>query len=141
MPRRPARTVTVTLVTATLAAVLGGCGLRLETPPPQPPVPDAAETVRQRTVDDALTLGALAAAVDHPDAAVQVLVDQVEDAATAHVDALGGVYDPGTGPDPDPTAPGPTGEDTTRGPDAEGDTPAPPEGDAGAQGGADAGAG
>jgi hypothetical protein len=122
------------------AAVLAltACGVRLETPPPPPPTPDAAEILRQRTVADALLLQELAATTDHPDPAVQVVVDAVEEAAGAHVDALGGVYDPGTGPDepaPDPAegasapspggAPSPTdGSGTPQADDADGPDPA-----------------
>lgn len=94
---RPVRTRgRAVLGLALLALTVTACGLRLETPPPPPPVPDAAETLRQATVADAVHLQELAAATEHPDPAVQLLVDTVREAAAEHVDALGGVYDPGT---------------------------------------------
>ncbi|WP_225754095.1 DUF4439 domain-containing protein [Actinotalea sp. Marseille-Q4924] len=102
MPDSPARTSAVTRVRVALLVVatltVTGCGLRLETPPPEPPVPDAAETVRQRTVADAVALQDLAGGTEHPDPAVQLVLDAVAEASAAHVDALGGVYDPGTDP-------------------------------------------
>lgn len=99
------------LVVALLATVLAlaGCGLRLETPPPEPLVPDAVELVRSRTVEDALALAAgatdlvaaRAAAATPDDALTQVLAD-VTAFSTAHAEQLGGVYDSGL-PTPSPT--------------------------------------
>jgi len=46
---------------AATVVLLAGCGLRLETPPPASPTPDASEVARQRASADSLGLEALAA--------------------------------------------------------------------------------
>lgn len=109
-PRRTARPARALLLA--VLVLLSGCGLRIETEPPPPLVPDAAEEARARTVADALTLATTArlaaegrtAASDGtggtedgggPDEVAVLLLD-VAAAADAHVAALGGVYDPGT---------------------------------------------
>lgn len=106
---RRARTAVAALV-GLLAFALAGCGVRLETPPPVEPSPDAAEQVRARTVDDALALTAAARSArstladDDPAAGI---LDDVAAFSTAHADELGGVYDSGL---PKPT---PDGTPTT----------------------------
>lgn len=104
---RPAR-----LLAGLLGAVLAlsGCGLRLETPPPEPLVPDATEVVRSRTVEDALALAAGAsdltearAASAAPDDALTSVLADVTAFSTAHADQLGGEYDSGL-PEPAPTS-------------------------------------
>ena len=110
MSARPARPRGLAAVVA-LAAVLalGGCGLRLETPPPVEPSPDATEQVRAAAVDDALTLAALATAAlttaAGPAEAVAAVLDDTVAFSTRHADELGGRYDSGL-PEPTPT---PTG--------------------------------
>ncbi|GIG38466.1 DUF4439 domain-containing protein [Cellulomonas phragmiteti] len=91
------------LLLGTLA--LGGCGLRLETPPPVEPSPDAVEQVRGRTVADALTLvdAASATAAQGVEEPVRAVLDDVTAFSTRHVEELGGVYDSGL-PDPSPSA-------------------------------------
>ena len=89
-----------------LSALVSGCGLRLETPPPVEPSPDAVEQVRARTVDDALALqtaaqGALATAAD--DDATKPLLDLVVAFCAQHVAALGGPYESGIEPQDAPT--------------------------------------
>ncbi|KGM14165.1 DUF4439 domain-containing protein [Cellulomonas bogoriensis] len=87
------------MVALATALVLAGCGVRLETPPPAPLVPDDAEVVRQRTTADALALAVLAEHVDTGDDTA--LADAARAAASAsrlHLEALGGIYDPGTEP-------------------------------------------
>ncbi|GIG21862.1 hypothetical protein Cch01nite_25860 [Cellulomonas chitinilytica] len=84
-------------------AALAGCGVRLETPPPAEPSPDAVEQVRARTVDDALQLEAdatalLAAAPPQP---VQAVLTDVAAFSTQHAEQLGGEYVSGL---PTPTA-------------------------------------
>lgn len=100
------------LVLALLGAVLvlSGCGLRLETPPPEPLVPDAVEIVRSRTVDDALALAAGAADLTAarsgtaaPDDPLTAVLADTAAFSTAHAEQLGGVYDSGL-PVPTPTA-------------------------------------
>lgn len=93
------------------AALLSGCGLRLETDPPAEPAPDAAELVRRDAVDDALALAAAAdAAGPGADEAVAGVLGLVSSTAASQVEALGGVYDsgladaPGATPSPTPSA-------------------------------------
>jgi len=90
---------------ATVALALAGCGLRLETPAPVEPSPDATEQVRARTVDDALGLAAAATGLSASaaDPAVRAALDDVAAFSTRHAEELGGVYDSGL-PDPTPTA-------------------------------------
>ena len=59
-PGRVRRGVVAAAVGALVAVPLAGCDLRWETPPPTVPVADEAESVRQRTTADALSLGVLA---------------------------------------------------------------------------------
>lgn len=90
---------------AALAAMLllAGCGLRLETPAPQAPQPDAAELARARSVDDATMLAdharlaALGPAAD--DQAVSQVLGSVAAFSELHSEQLGGVYDSGLEPD------------------------------------------
>jgi len=102
------------LAVALVGALLTGCGLRLETPPPVEPSPDAREQVRARTVDDALALEAAADAArtvtKDPDAVA--LLDDVAEFSAAHARALGGVYDSGIERDED-AEPTPTPSPTT----------------------------
>lgn len=103
---RPLRAVTPALV----AVLLAGCGLRLETPPPAEPSPDAVEQVRARAVDDALALADAAGALlaQGPGEDVQVVLDDVVAFSGRHAEELGGVYDSGLpAPDATPT-PSPT---------------------------------
>ena len=94
------------LATSVLAA---GCGVRLETPPPAEPSPDAVETARAGAVDDALAVAGLVADVTPlvTDPAALEVLEQASTFATQHADALGGVYDSGLGDllDPDDGAP------------------------------------
>ncbi|WP_075829514.1 DUF4439 domain-containing protein [Cellulosimicrobium sp. CUA-896] len=100
----PARAA-LAAVLVVVAAVLAGCGVRLETPAPTEPSPGAREVVRRTAVDDALTVAGLAdeVAPSAADPAVRALVDEIAAFAREHVDALGGVYDSGL-PDPGETA-------------------------------------
>jgi hypothetical protein len=119
-PRTPAppavRTLTAVLLALVLALV-AGCGLRLETPPPAPLTPDVDEQARQRAAEDAVALGALAGPAPEPapDPAADPLGAAraaVATEASTHLELLGGLYDPGT-PPPDPDAgsrPTPTAE-------------------------------
>ncbi|HEX7805802.1 MAG TPA: hypothetical protein VF413_06540, partial [Cellulomonas sp.] len=93
-----------------VATALAGCGIRLETPAPTVPAPDATEIVRSRTVDDALELAAGArAASTSSSAEVQAVLARVADFSAQHAVELGGTYDSGlTTPPPTtatPTAP------------------------------------
>jgi hypothetical protein len=111
--RRPALRLVVAVVAVTTA--LAGCGIRLETPAPTVPAPDATEIVRSRSVDDALELAAGARAVGTAaDAAVVDVLARVADFSDQHAVELGGVYDSGL--------PTPTPRTTTAAADS---TPAP----------------
>jgi len=84
--------------TALLAVVLAGCGVRLETPPPAEPVPDAAELIRRTAVSDALGVADVAgSALTQPglDEKVVVELTRVKEHSLAQADALGGEYDSG----------------------------------------------
>lgn len=95
-PGRVRRGVVAAAVGALVAVPLAGCDLRWETPPPTVPVADEAESVRQRTTADALSLGVLAerAAAVAADPVVAAVATEVDLAADAHLEALGGIYVP-----------------------------------------------
>jgi hypothetical protein len=137
-PGRVRRGVVAAAVGALVAVPLAGCDLRWETPPPTVPVADEAESVRQRTTADALSLGVLAerAAAVAADPGVAAVATEVGLAADAHLEALGGIYvpfpsssTPATGAtaapsataSPAPTDPGPTATETA--------SPTPPAAD------------
>lgn len=90
--RRPPLLRTAALLVVALGTA--GCGLRLESPPPAEPSPDAVEQVRARTVDDALDLAQAATAVaptvtDEP---VRAVLDDVAAFSARHAEELGGRY-------------------------------------------------
>ena len=90
---------------ALAALLLAGCGLRLETPDPEPLVPDALEVVRADTAAAAEGLRAMAAEADAAAAPeVAPVLARVAALSRAHLDALGGIYVPF----PDVTPPAPT---------------------------------
>jgi len=92
--RIPVLRLAVAVLAVTTA--LAGCGIRLETPAPTAPAPDATEIVRSRTVDDALELAADArAASAAANAAVQAVLARVADYSDQHAVELGGAYDSG----------------------------------------------
>lgn len=95
-PGRVRRGVVAAAVGALVALPLAGCDLRWETPPPTVPVADEAESVRQRTTADALSLGVVAerASAVATDPAVASVATEVVLAADAHLEALGGIYVP-----------------------------------------------
>ncbi|WP_182113583.1 DUF4439 domain-containing protein [Actinotalea sp. JY-7876] len=94
-PHRRTRPL-VAVLAVVLVTILAGCGLRLETPAPVAPSPDAAESLRQRATADALAVQVLASAVATAatDPTVQALATTTGTASDAHVEALGGVYEP-----------------------------------------------
>ncbi|MFD6092340.1 DUF4439 domain-containing protein [Oerskovia sp. NPDC060338] len=97
----------VSIVTSLALLAVAGCGLRLETPPPTEPVPDAQETLRRAAVDGALLVGDLAEAAvatsSGLDATALATLTETGTFADLHVTQLGGVYDSGL-PEPEPTA-------------------------------------
>ncbi len=107
--RSPRRARVVAAVIATLlVGVLSGCGVRLETPPPKEPVPDAFEQVRRTAVADALGIAELATTALQADGLPEPVATELTRVVTdayAHADALGGVYDSGLDADDIEVAP------------------------------------
>lgn len=106
---RPGQIVVRALAAAVTVLTLAACGLRVETPPPVEPSPDAVEQVRARTVADSLALSAAAtAAALLPDGAVEPVAPVLADVtgfSDQHADQLGGVYVSGLpAPSGSPTA-------------------------------------
>jgi len=90
----------LTALALTCAIILSGCGVRLETPPPTEPVPDAVETVRRTAVADALRVAEqaeAAAGADGVKADVVVELEEISSATTEQAQQLGGEYDSGLG--------------------------------------------
>ncbi|MFD4992640.1 DUF4439 domain-containing protein [Cellulosimicrobium cellulans] len=120
-PRPGGRLLAAVTVLAT-GVLAAGCGVRLETPPPTAPSPDAVEVLRAGAVDDALAVADLVADVTPgvTDPATLAALEEAAAFAERHADALGGVYDSGLDdldlPDDDPTSSAP--------PDGAGDEPA-----------------
>jgi hypothetical protein len=90
----------LTALALTCAIILSGCGVRLESPPPTEPVPDAVEVVRRTAVADALLVadqaGAAAATEGvTPDVATELTA--IAEATTLQAEQLGGEYDSGLG--------------------------------------------
>lgn len=91
---------TLAALALTCAIILSGCGVRLETPPPTEPVPDAAEVVRRTAVADAMLVAdqaEAAAAADgvRDDVAAELVL--IAEAVTLQAEQLGGEYDSGLG--------------------------------------------
>lgn len=109
----PLRRAGALAVAAVLVAALTGCGLRLETPPPVEPSPDAVEAVRGRTAQDALALAADAQALlaSGPAEPVAAVLGDIAAFGELHAEQLGGAYDSGL-PEPTPSA-SPTDTPTT----------------------------
>ncbi len=98
-----------------LVLALTGCSVRLDSPPPEVPTADAAETVRAELAESTETLITLARAAageeGGEDASAELLA--LADASAAHLEALGGIWtppprpdDPSPTPEPEPTATG-----------------------------------
>ena len=90
----------LTALALTCAIILSGCGVRLESPPPTEPVPDAAEVVRRTAVADALLVAEQAEAAASadgvkPDVAAELVL--ISEATTSQAQQLGGEYDSGLG--------------------------------------------
>jgi hypothetical protein len=97
---RTRRRSCLTALALTCAIILSGCGVRLETPPPTEPVPDAAEVLRRTAVADALLVAdqaESAAAADGVRADVVVELERISEATTEQAQELGGEYDSGLG--------------------------------------------
>jgi hypothetical protein len=103
MPRRlptrpgaePARRAAAAVAALIVAVLTAGCGVRLESPPPDLPSPDAAEAARQGAASRAQAVALLAeAAVPAADAEVAGALGRVAADARTHVEELGGVWAP-----------------------------------------------
>jgi hypothetical protein len=94
------------LVAALVAVTLAGCGVRIESPPPSEPTPDAAEQLRRDAVSDARKIANLATFAMPPlPEALQGELGRIKTDAQAYAAALGGVYVSGL---PCPTVKGET---------------------------------
>lgn len=112
---RRTRAGRVSALALAVALLLGGCGVRLETPPPGEPAPDAVEVVRRTAVADALLVSQQAdAAALVAGTAPEVVAEltQISDFSDAQVSQLGGEYVSGLSdvlgngtPTPSPSAP------------------------------------
>jgi hypothetical protein len=90
----------LTALALTCAIILSGCGVRLETPPPTEPVPDAAEVVRRTAVADALLVADQAdgaAGADGIPSDVAAELELIAEATAVQAQQLGGEYDSGLG--------------------------------------------
>ncbi|MFD6142735.1 DUF4439 domain-containing protein [Promicromonospora sp. NPDC060271] len=90
----------LTALALTCAIILSGCGVRLESPPPTEPVPDAVEVVRRTAVADALLVAdqaGAAAVAEGVDADVAARLTAIAEATTMQAEQLGGEYDSGLG--------------------------------------------
>lgn len=90
----------LTALVLTCAIILSGCGVRLESPPPTEPVPDATEVLRRTAVADALLVADQADAAAEaegvePDVAAELVL--ISEAANLQAQQLGGEYDSGLG--------------------------------------------
>ena len=106
--------VLATLLLVPLLALLTGCGLRAETPPPAEPSPSATEQVRARTAVDAAALAEAARTVAlTPAGAAEPVAGVLADLAAfsdQHAEQAGGRYVSGLPtPTTSPTAPPSTG--------------------------------
>lgn len=111
----------LTALALTCAIILSGCGVRLETPPPTEPVPDAAEVVRRTAVADALLVAEQAEAAAGTDGVGGDVVTELQEISTAvteQAEQLGGEYDSGLDDivaDPSASSPSATAPEHTPG--------------------------
>lgn len=100
VPRWRTRRHRLTAVLAVLL-VLTGCGVRLDVPPAPAPVPEGQDAVRQEAAQ-AVSVILRSAELAAPDAPEQVggILQAVAADAQAHLDALGGVWEPPPRPEP-----------------------------------------
>ncbi|WP_286218016.1 hypothetical protein [Paraoerskovia sediminicola] len=98
----PPRTNVTAVVGVTLLTVaLSACGVRLDSPPPSEPSPDAHEVIRASAVADALEVEQIARTLaedlpaDDPGEKLLPLLEEIADFADQHAVQLGGTYDSG----------------------------------------------
>lgn len=83
----------VGLLAALVVATTAGCGLRLDTPPPEPAAPDAVEQARQAAAVDAQQLALSAEDAAAGDPARAELLTAIAEGSAAQVEVLGGVWE------------------------------------------------
>ncbi|WP_127130734.1 DUF4439 domain-containing protein [Georgenia sp. SYP-B2076] len=91
-PRALSRRGTRAAATVAAAALLAGCGVRLDTPPPAVPTPDAVEVLRQDAAVDAATITGTVSEITDADPAVAAALRDAAADAQSHSTALGGVW-------------------------------------------------
>lgn len=117
MPRRarPVRAVALVLATGIAIGPLAGCAaLRVESAPAVTPSADAVEQARQRQAVGAARVIAAADQADATSEQAQTAIADIRSAATAQLDALGGVWEPFPESTTSPTS---TGTPTTTAPE------------------------
>jgi hypothetical protein len=90
----------LTALALTCAIILSGCSVRLDSPPPTEPVPDAVEVVRRTAVADALLVAEQAGAAAEAEGVTSDLAAEltvIAEATTLQAEQLGGEYDSGLG--------------------------------------------
>ncbi len=105
-PLRTARHGLAAVVVLLLVLVLSGCGIRLETPPPTEPTPDALEVARRAATTDVLAILEVATEVEQQlkdEDPVAETVATIRVASAAHLEQLGGEYDSGLDSEDDVT--------------------------------------
>ncbi|MGC0143845.1 hypothetical protein [Pseudactinotalea sp. Z1732] len=100
-PRGRTRWYRLSVVLAVLL-ILTGCGVRLDVPPAPTPVPEGQDEVRQEAAQ-AVSVILQSAELAIPDAPEQVggVLQAVAADAQAHLEALGGVWEPPPRPEPE----------------------------------------
>lgn len=125
----PSRRGTRGVVVLALGLGLSGCGVRVETPPPPLPSPDAAEVARQAAAQrtTAIAGDAASALARAGDETLQARLTAVVAEATAHAEALGGIWaPPGWAEAPGEAENGADGSGDTAGEGEADATPPPP---------------
>lgn len=90
-----------------VALVLAGCGVRIDTPPPDFEHPQGEDALRQDAAEQvAQLIDAIGYAAGATDGAVLEVLAAVDADAREHLEALGGLWEPPPRPDdPEPTQP------------------------------------
>lgn len=100
---RPTAVLLTAALVLTPVLAASGCGWRLETPDPSPLVPDETEAARDAVAQVEARLVEALAYAEAETPGSEWLLEYEEVAAGAHLEALGGAYDPYPNPTPDPS--------------------------------------